>query len=79
MEAGMGFHSHIRGPCSDSNKMRGQRLKREAESADEEPSAHSNSEIIDVSSFTPRCRPFREWRELIQKVWEADPLLCHSQ
>ncbi|MCX6960753.1 MAG: hypothetical protein NTW91_10865 [Verrucomicrobia bacterium] len=56
--------------------MRGQRLKREAESAQVEPPALSNSEIIDVSSFTPRRRPSRKWRELIQKVWEADPLLC---
>jgi Zn finger protein HypA/HybF involved in hydrogenase expression len=63
-----------------SNKMRGQRLKREAEreaaSAQGEPAALSNVEIIQVSGFTPRRRPSRKWRELIQKVWEADPLLC---
>jgi hypothetical protein len=63
-----------------SNKMRGQRLKREVEreaaSAQGEPTALINVEAIDVSVFTPRRRPSRKWRELIQKVWEADPLLC---
>jgi hypothetical protein len=32
--------------------------------------------VIDVSGFVSRRRPSRKWRELIQKVWEADPLLC---
>jgi len=63
-----------------SNKMRGQRLMREAEresaSAHGEPTALINVETIDVSGYTPRRRPSRKWRELIQKVWEADPLLC---
>jgi hypothetical protein len=36
--------------------------------------------VIDVSGFAPRRRTSRKWRELIQKVWEADPLLCpHCQ
>ncbi len=60
-----------------SNKMRGQRLKRadaEAEAAD------AGGEIIDVSAFKPRRITSKKWRELIKKVWEADPLLCpHCQ
>jgi hypothetical protein len=32
--------------------------------------------VIDVSGFTPRRLPSRIWCELIQKVWEADPLHC---
>jgi hypothetical protein len=32
--------------------------------------------VIDVSGFVSRRRPSRKWRDLIQKVWEADPLLC---
>jgi hypothetical protein len=33
-------------------------------------------EIIDVSEHKPRRIPSPKWRELIKKVWEADPLLC---
>ncbi len=57
-----------------SNKMRGQREKRAAERvevADEE-----SVEVIDVSGHQPRRIPSKKWRELIKKVWEADPLLC---
>jgi plasmid rolling circle replication initiator protein Rep len=32
--------------------------------------------IIDVSEHKPRRIPSAKWRELINKVWEADPLLC---
>ena len=32
--------------------------------------------IIDVSEHKPRRIPSPKWRELIKKVWEADPLLC---
>ncbi len=31
--------------------------------------------MIDVSEYTRRI-PSKKWRELIKKVWEADPLLC---
>ena len=31
---------------------------------------------IDVSEHKPRRIPSPKWRELIKKVWEADPLLC---
>ena len=34
------------------------------------------SEVIDVSAHRPHRIPSKKWRELIQKVWEADPLLC---
>ncbi|MEI8141209.1 MAG: hypothetical protein WCI03_15255 [bacterium] len=33
-------------------------------------------EVIDVSAHKPRRIPSAKWRELIKKVWEADPLLC---
>lgn len=59
-----------------SNKMRGQRLKR----ADAEPVDVPGGEVIDVSAFKPRRIPSKKWRDLIKKVWEADPLLCpHCQ
>ena len=57
-----------------SNKMRGQRAKRAAEDA--QPAAGNAIQIIDVSGHKPRRIPSAKWRELIKKVWEADPLLC---
>ena len=33
-------------------------------------------QIIDVSEHKPRRIPSAKWRELIKKVWKADPLLC---
>jgi len=56
-----------------SNKMRGQRDKRAAEEA---KAAGNAVEVIDVSEHKPRRIPSAKWRELIKKVWEADPLLC---
>jgi hypothetical protein len=56
-----------------SNKMRGQRDKRAAEEA---AAAGQAVQIIDVSEHKPRRIPSAKWRELIKKVWEADPLLC---
>ncbi len=56
-----------------SNKMRGQRDKRAAEEA---KAAGKAVEIIDVSEHSPRRIPSAKWRELIKRVWEADPLLC---
>ena len=59
-----------------SNKMRGQRNKQAAaEERTVEPPG-SDIEIIDVSEHRPRRPPSPKWRELIKKVWEADPLLC---
>jgi len=53
--------------------MRGQRDKR----AVEEAKAVGNTvQIIDVSEHKPRRIPSAKWRELIKRVWEADPLLC---
>ena len=71
-----------------SNKMRGQRAKREAAAAQAE--APSNAvEVtsllppdgregwqVNVSEYDPPRIPSAKWRELIKKVWEADPLLC---
>ena len=54
--------------------MRGQREKQTGvreEADDEQP-----VEVIDVSGHQPRRIPSRKWRELIKKVWEADPFLC---
>jgi hypothetical protein len=56
-----------------SNKMRGQRDKRAAEDA---AAAGQAVQIIDVSEHKPRQIPSAKWRELIKKVWEADPLIC---
>jgi len=59
-----------------SNKMRGQRIKQ----TDTEVGTAPEGEVIDVSAFKPRRIPSKKWRELIKKVWEADPLLCpHCQ
>lgn len=57
-----------------SNKMRGQRAKHTSE---EDQTAVGNAvAVIDVSEYKPRRIPSAKWRELIKKVWEADPLLC---
>jgi len=56
-----------------SNKMRGQRDMRAAEEA---KAAGQAVQIIDVADHKPRRIPSAKWRELIKKVWEADPLLC---
>jgi hypothetical protein len=56
-----------------SNKMRGQRLKKEAGEQSEPCTA---VRVIDVSEYQPRRIPSAKWRELIKKVWEADPLEC---
>jgi hypothetical protein len=56
-----------------SNKMRGRRAKQ----ADEEVQTEGDAmEVIDVSAHEPRRIPSKKWRELIKKVWEADPLLA---
>jgi hypothetical protein len=59
-----------------SNKMRGQRDKLAAEEAEKLDETAEPSNIIDVSDHKPRRIPSKKWRELIKKVWEADPLLC---
>ena len=56
-----------------SNKMRGQRNKRAKEEAEE---LDGEVEVIDVSDHQPRRIPSKKWRDLIKKVWEADPLIC---
>jgi len=56
-----------------SSKMRGQRGKQAIEAVH---AAGQPVQIIDVSEHKPRRIPSAKWRELIKKVWEADPLLC---
>ena len=56
-----------------SNKMRGQR---DTQAAEEATATGQAVHIIDVSEHKPRRIPSAKWRELIKKVWEADPLLC---
>jgi len=56
-----------------SNKMRGRRSKQAAAVVQPDGKAAS---VIDVSEHKPRRIPSKKWRELIKKVWEADPLLC---
>ena len=53
--------------------MRGQRGKRAAEAA---KAAGKAVAVIDIAEYQPRRIPSAKWRELIKKVWEADPLLC---
>jgi hypothetical protein len=53
--------------------MRGQRGKQAAAAVQPDGKAVS---VIDVSEHKPRRIPSKKWRELIKKVWEADPLLC---
>jgi len=38
--------------------------------------ADLGGELIELSEPKPRRIPSKKWRELIKKVWEADPLLC---
>ena len=59
-----------------SNKMRGQRKKRAEEEEKEAGEAEEDVEVINVSTHQPRRIPSKKWRELIKKVWEADPLIC---
>jgi hypothetical protein len=59
-----------------SNKMRGQRDKLAAEEAEKLDETAISPNVIDVSEHKPRRIPSKKWRELIKKVWEADPLLC---
>ena len=58
-----------------SNKMRGQRKKR-AEEEKEAEEVDESVEVIDVANHQPRRIPSKKWRDLIKKVWEADPLIC---
>ena len=58
-----------------SNKMRGQRKKR-AEEEKEAEDLKEGVEVIDVSEHQPRGIPSQKWRDLIKKVWEADPMIC---
>jgi hypothetical protein len=57
-----------------SNKMRGQRAR--AEHAVDCPETEEDGSTIDIADHRPRRIPSRKWRDLIKKVWEADPLLC---
>jgi hypothetical protein len=56
-----------------SNKMRGRRSKQAAAVVQPDGKAAA---VIDVSEHKSRRIPSKKWRELIKKVWEADPLLC---
>jgi hypothetical protein len=58
-----------------SNKMRGQRKKR-AEEEKEAEDLKEGVEVIDVSNHQPRGIPSKKSRDLIKKVWEADPMIC---
>jgi len=45
--------------------------------ADEQVQTEGDAvEVIDVSAHQPCRIPSKKWRELIKKVWEADPLRC---
>ena len=55
--------------------MRGQRKKR-AEEEKEAEEVEEGVEVIDVSEHQPQRIPSKKWRDLIKKVWEADPMIC---
>jgi hypothetical protein len=57
-----------------SNRMRGDRKKREQQKAEAETS--SELEIIDISDYRPVRIPSPLWRDCIKKIWEVDPLSC---
>ena len=61
------------GEVGYSNKMRGQHDNRAAEEA---AAAGQAVQVIDVSEHQPRRIASAKRRKLINKVWEADPLLC---
>ncbi len=56
-----------------SNRARGQRAKRDAETDAADTAA---VEVIDVCDYQPPHIASKKWRELIKKVWEVDPLIC---
>ena len=58
-----------------SNKMRGQRKKHAGEEKETEE-VDVDVEVIDVSKHQTRRIPSKKWRDLIKKVWEADPMIC---
>jgi hypothetical protein len=59
-----------------SNKSRGKRRKEEAEKADFEDNAAPEAlNIIEEPTHTPK-EYRRLWAQLIQKVYEVDPLIC---
>jgi len=59
-----------------SNKMRGQRRKHAEEEEKGADEVDEEIDVIDVSEHQPRRIPSKKWRDLIKKVWEADPLIC---
>jgi hypothetical protein len=67
-----------------SNKSRGLRAKRAREGGVQISLQSTASSLqpdsVDVSEYQPRRVSSKKWRELIKKVWEADPLICpHCQ
>jgi len=56
--------------------MRGQCNKQAESEKRVGESTNTQIEIMDVSEHRPRRPPSKKWRELIKKVWEADPMLC---
>ena len=56
-----------------SNRARGARAKREAQTGAPDT---AKVDVIDVSEYHPPRIPSKNWRELIKKVWEVDPLIC---
>lgn len=57
-----------------SNKSRGLRNKKKQQ----ENSTLISDKVINISSYVPSKVPSKQWRILIQKVWEVDPLECPS-
>ena len=59
-----------------SNRMRGDRKKKESLCLDAETTILDEVKVIDVRKYKPNRIPQLMWRECIKKVWEVDPLVC---
>ncbi len=57
-----------------SNKSRGMKKKQQNKEVDD----FSSDKIININSYIPPQVATKQWRALIQKVWEVDPLECPS-
>jgi len=71
--ADMAFYPFLQVPKAYSSTGIGVETRGSAEDA-----LHAGTaiQVIDVSEHLPRRIPSAKWRDLIKKVWEADPLIC---
>ena len=58
------------------NRARGERTKHGLRRLGDEPEKEQEEGILGVADYRPERVPSKTWRQLIQKVWEVDPLTC---